>query len=112
LQGVLLQTRHNCRKILILRFVGIERQQIDRYSFCGPEQTISTEDTAMTYLWEQRLGLTSAVLALATAASIVCLPRTSVADEGGVSFWLPGLFGSLAAAPQQGRLQQSIITQM
>ena len=23
------------------------------------------------------------------------------ADEGGVSFWLPGLFGSLAAAPQQ-----------
>jgi hypothetical protein len=24
-----------------------------------------------------------------------------LADEGGVSFWLPGLFGSLAAAPQQ-----------
>jgi len=24
----------------------------------------------------------------------------SFADEGGVSFWLPGLFGSLAAAPQ------------
>jgi hypothetical protein len=23
-----------------------------------------------------------------------------MADEGGVSFWLPGLFGSLAAAPQ------------
>jgi hypothetical protein len=55
----------------------------------------------MTYRRQQRLRLTSAVLALATAASIVCLPRTSVADEGGVSFWLPGLFGSLAAAPQQ-----------
>nr|WP_068031962.1 transporter [Rhodoplanes sp. Z2-YC6860] len=24
-----------------------------------------------------------------------------MADEGGVSFWLPGMFGSLAAAPQQ-----------
>jgi len=28
-------------------------------------------------------------------------PRPAVADEGGVSFWIPGLFGSLAAAPQQ-----------
>ena len=25
----------------------------------------------------------------------------AAADEGGVSFWLPGLFGSLAAVPQQ-----------
>src|SRR5262244_4621253 len=25
----------------------------------------------------------------------------AVADEGGVSFWVPGFFGSLAAAPQQ-----------
>ena len=24
-----------------------------------------------------------------------------LADEGGVSFWLPGIYGSLAAAPQQ-----------
>jgi len=39
-----------------------------------------------------------AVLALAT---IVSAPRSGLADEGGVSFWLPGLFGSLAAAPQQ-----------
>ena len=28
-------------------------------------------------------------------------PTIAAADEGGVSFWLPGLFGSLAAAPQQ-----------
>src|SRR5262245_2024167 len=27
--------------------------------------------------------------------------QAALADEGGVSFWLPGLFGSLAAAPQQ-----------
>src|SRR5262245_38441275 len=39
-----------------------------------------------------------AVLALAT---IVSAPRTALADEGGVSFWIPGFFGSLAAAPQQ-----------
>ena len=25
----------------------------------------------------------------------------ALADEGGVSFWLPGIYGSLAAAPQQ-----------
>jgi hypothetical protein len=32
---------------------------------------------------------------------VVAVPQTSLADEGGVSFWLPGLFGSLAATPQQ-----------
>ena len=25
--------------------------------------------------------------------------RSALADEGGVSFWLPGIFGSLAAVP-------------
>ena len=39
-----------------------------------------------------------AVLALGI---IVSAPRSALADEGGVSFWLPGFFGSLAAAPQQ-----------
>jgi len=28
-------------------------------------------------------------------------PRTASADENGVSFWLPGIYGSLAATPQQ-----------
>jgi hypothetical protein len=37
-----------------------------------------------------------AVLAFATSA-----PKIAMADEGGVSFWLPGLFGSLAVAPLQ-----------
>jgi hypothetical protein len=41
------------------------------------------------------------VAALIAIGAIVTAPRTSFADEGGVSFWLPGLFGSLAAAPQQ-----------
>src|SRR5580704_959613 len=42
----------------------------------------------------------SAAAALAIAA-IALAPQVSRADEGGVSFWVPGFFGSLAAAPQQ-----------
>jgi hypothetical protein len=34
------------------------------------------------------------------AACVLTAPGLAVADEGGVSFWLPGQFGSLAAAPQ------------
>jgi hypothetical protein len=36
-----------------------------------------------------------------TLAALVSVPEISLADEGGVSFWIPGFFGSLAAAPQQ-----------
>src|SRR5579864_19383 len=36
----------------------------------------------------------------AFAALLVLPVETAIADEGGVSFWLPGLFGSLAAVPQ------------
>jgi hypothetical protein len=32
---------------------------------------------------------------------LLIMPKPAGADEGGVSFWIPGLFGSLAAAPQQ-----------
>ncbi len=47
--------------------------------------------------WPARL------LAVATtvALGILAAPTVSVADENGISFWLPGLFGSLAAVPQQ-----------
>ena len=41
----------------------------------------------------------TAWLALLAVMGPVC-PRAA-ADEGGVSFWLPGTFGSLAATPQQ-----------
>jgi hypothetical protein len=34
-------------------------------------------------------------------ATIGFLSDAAYADEGGVSFWVPGFFGSLAAAPQQ-----------
>src|SRR5215475_4531488 len=35
------------------------------------------------------------------ACALALTPKPAVADEGGVSFWVPGFFGSLAAAPQQ-----------
>src|SRR5882724_4139244 len=40
-------------------------------------------------------------LAAALAGALSLAPGFALADEGGVSFWLPGLFGSLAATPQQ-----------
>jgi hypothetical protein len=36
--------------------------------------------------------------AVTTAALLLC-PEISRADESGISFWLPGQFGSLAATP-------------
>src|SRR5512144_192107 len=39
--------------------------------------------------------------ALAAALLSLCFPNTARSDEGGVSFWVPGFFGSLAATPQQ-----------
>jgi hypothetical protein len=39
--------------------------------------------------------------AVVVAAITIFVVRTAVADEGGVSFWLPGTFGSLAAVPGQ-----------
>src|SRR3984893_8035016 len=33
--------------------------------------------------------------------ALISATTVAVADEGGVSFWIPGFFGSLAAAPQQ-----------
>jgi hypothetical protein len=35
------------------------------------------------------------------ASAITFFSRHALADEGGVSFWVPGFFGSLAATPQQ-----------
>jgi hypothetical protein len=38
---------------------------------------------------------------IAGLAAFMIAPSIAIADEGGVSFWIPGFFGSLAAAPQQ-----------
>ena len=35
------------------------------------------------------------------AFALLWHPQGALADEGGVSFWVPGFFGSLAATPQQ-----------
>jgi hypothetical protein len=36
-----------------------------------------------------------------SVAVAIQYPRSTLADENGISFWLPGMFGSLAALPQQ-----------
>jgi hypothetical protein len=40
-------------------------------------------------------------LALYATAAVASVPTIAVADETGVSAWLPGTFGSLAAVPSQ-----------
>jgi hypothetical protein len=40
-------------------------------------------------------------IAIAFLGTMAISPIAALADEGGVSFWLPGQFGSLAAVPQQ-----------
>jgi len=37
----------------------------------------------------------------AVLAAVILSATAGKADQGGVSFWIPGFFGSLAAAPQQ-----------
>src|SRR5580700_8932112 len=45
----------------------------------------------------RRLGVAAIVL----APAIMFFSQCALADESGVSFWVPGFFGSLAATPQQ-----------
>ena len=52
--------------------------------------------SAGSHLW---LRLGTALFAFLVAAT--CATDKALADEDGVSFWLPGFFGSLAAVPQQ-----------
>jgi hypothetical protein len=50
--------------------------------------------------WPGLAGLSRRNLCTAAIVGLLALPaQTASADENGVSFWLPGLFGSLAAAP-------------
>ncbi|BAL75176.1 SphA family protein [Bradyrhizobium cosmicum] len=44
--------------------------------------------------------MTKALAAIAFAA-VSSVPTIAQADESGISFWIPGTFGSLAATPQQ-----------
>jgi hypothetical protein len=51
--------------------------------------------------YHRRPFLASAAVVLAFSAAIFLIPKSALADESGTSFWIPGFFGSLAAAPQQ-----------
>jgi hypothetical protein len=42
-----------------------------------------------------------AMIGVLACTIVAAAPKLAFADEGGVSFWIPGFFGSLAAAPQQ-----------
>jgi hypothetical protein len=53
-----------------------------------------------TYRHRNKVCVLSAAAFLAGGA-LALSSNGAFADEGGVSFWLPGLFGSLAAVPQQ-----------
>ena len=44
-------------------------------------------------------ALRSWTAALVCAGAVAATASVAVADESGVSFWLPGIFGSLAATP-------------
>src|SRR5690349_2241284 len=46
---------------------------------------------------------------IAFALGFAFSPAPSLADAGGVSFWVPGLFGSLAAAPPQPGWSSALI---
>src|SRR4051812_11250382 len=44
-------------------------------------------------------GVRMSAAVVAVVASMICPTEEARADQGGVSFWLPGAFGSLAATP-------------
>ncbi|MGC0394057.1 hypothetical protein [Bradyrhizobium sp. USDA 241] len=46
------------------------------------------------------MRVTNAFAGIAFAA-FASIPAIALADESGISFWIPGMFGSLAATPQQ-----------
>jgi len=58
------------------------------------EETAKIKFATRTRRWKLSASL------LALSVSIIAV-KPAVADEGGVSFWVPGFFGSLAATPQQ-----------
>src|SRR5262245_35570496 len=53
-------------------------------------------------LWGRSMSLIRRTsVGLVFFCALTCGTRPAVADEGGVSFWIPGLLNTLAAAPLQ-----------
>jgi hypothetical protein len=46
-------------------------------------------------------GIYRWTIAVAALGAIAALPHPAKADQGGVSFWVPGFFGSFASSPMQ-----------
>jgi hypothetical protein len=57
------------------------------------------EDTCQGLVTRSRVRSRAVTACLAWVIAVTA--TTALADEDGVSFWIPGFFGSLAAAPQQ-----------
>jgi hypothetical protein len=51
----------------------------------------------------------ASVCSLLAIGAFVLVPQRAVADQSGVSFWLPGTFGSLAAVPVQPGLSAAMV---
>src|SRR6476646_1500978 len=58
-----------------------------------------------TDFWRAARAFVTAMMAIFCAL----LPQPSRADQGGIGFWLPGTFGSLAATPMQPGLSMSAL---
>jgi hypothetical protein len=71
--------------------------------FEGDQQGAATMEWGHPGLEREISSCERCIPALFTAGlltlAVALMPQASLADEGGVSFWLPGTFGSLAAVP-------------
>jgi hypothetical protein len=67
---------------------------------CGATTAVAVELSQQLpgRLHAQRFLIAAALLAI---AALIASTKASRADEDGISFWVPGFFGSLAATPQQ-----------
>jgi hypothetical protein len=62
---------------------------------------LSASFRSTSVLAQAQRGASGSALVVAIAVATLALsPQISRADESGISFWVPGLFGSLAAVPQ------------
>jgi hypothetical protein len=50
-------------------------------------------------MWRRRARRAGGLPVGLALLGVLSLQTIALADEGGVSFWIPGFYGSLAAAP-------------